>query len=363
MGPPPVPSVTDDVDRLDTALRRLTADGRLSPAQADAVRAEFAATPSQVTRSPWSAVLPEVGGYIGAAFVLAAALVVAGPRWDDLGRTGQLLVLGVPSLLMLAAAVAVMMTAPGGWAVHAAPGGGSHPAGARRRLVAVLLLVGIALAVGVVAVLAGQDDGRAAATSAAVGTVLGYGVCRIAVLHVAVLLSLAMTAISWLVWAVPADQGEPYEGPPVTVVAIGVALCLLAVGWALLAQRGVLDERQLGLVAAGVVFFVGAQLLATGSGRAGVTGAGYLLLALLAVAGLLGYVRTRYLGVLAVGVIALAVVIPQAVIDYTDGALGAGGALLLIGLSIVVASVLGLRLRKSTTPPSASGADISGGGG
>jgi len=46
-----------------------------------------------------------------------------------------------------------------------------------------------------------------------------------------------------------------------------------------------------------------------------------------------------------VGVVALATVVPQAVIDYTGGALGAAGALLVVGLSIVGASVIGLRLR------------------
>lgn len=359
MGPHAAPSGADDIERLNAALERLTASGRLSPDQADAVRVEYSSARPPSTRPPWTALLPEVGGYVGGAFVLAAALVLAGPRWDDLGRVGQLLVLGVPSLLVVAAAVVVMRTTPGGWRVHAGPEGGS-----RRRLVAVLLLVGIALAIGFVAVLAGpDDDGRAAATFAAVGSIAGYLVCRIAVLQLAALLSLAVAAVSWLVWAVPTDEGDPYGGPPATVVAVGIALCLIAVGWALLALRGVLDERHLGLVASGVLFFVGAQVLATGSGRPGVTGAGYLLLALLAAAGLVGYVRTRYLGVLAVGVVALAVVVPQAVIDYTNGALGAGGALLLVGLSIVVASVLGLRLRTGGKPADASGVDVGDGRG
>jgi hypothetical protein len=46
-----------------------------------------------------------------------------------------------------------------------------------------------------------------------------------------------------------------------------------------------------------------------------------------------------------VGVVALATVVPEAVLHYTHGSLGAGAALLVVGLSIVGASVLGLRLR------------------
>ena len=123
-------------------------------------------------------------------------------------------------------------------------------------------------------------------------------------------------------------------------------------GWSVHARaiKGILDERHLGLVSAGALFFVGAEMLTTDAAteRSWANVAGYILLSLLAAAGLVGYVRTRYVGVLAVGVIALATVVPQAVIDYTDGALGAAGALLLIGLSIVGASLVGVRLRSTS---------------
>jgi len=60
-------------DRLDIALRRLVADARLTDTQADAVRAEFAGVPPSPDRPSWTAVLPEVSGYVGATFVMAAA--------------------------------------------------------------------------------------------------------------------------------------------------------------------------------------------------------------------------------------------------------------------------------------------------
>jgi hypothetical protein len=43
--------------------------------------------------------------------------------------------------------------------------------------------------------------------------------------------------------------------------------------------------------------------------------------------------------------VSLAVVVPQAVIDYTSDAFGAAGALLICGVLIVVASTLVMRLR------------------
>jgi hypothetical protein len=334
-----------EADRLDTALQHLVADARLTNAEADTVRAEFAAVKTTPERRPWTAVLPEVGAYVGAAFVMAAALVLAIPRWDDFSHSGQVAILGISALVFIGAALAVALSTPGGWSVHARAG-----LGARRRLVSVLLVIGIAAAVGAVVVI--TAPGPAAPTTAAILAVAGFAFCRTPLLHLAALGSLAVTSSAWLDWAIPTVLGDPWipggreviSGPE---VAIGLSFVVIAAVWALLAIKGVLDERHLGLVSAGALFFIGAEILATDTAtdRAWANGAGYILLGLLAVAGLVGYVRTRYVGVLAVGVIALATVVPQAVIDYTNGALGAAGALLLIGLSIVGASLVGVRLR------------------
>lgn len=351
-------TVHDDVDRLNIALEHLVADARLTEAEADTVRAEFDAVRITPRRPPWTAVLPEVGGYVGAAFMLAAVLVLAVPRWDDFSQDGQIAILAIAALLSFGAALAVALSTPGGWSVHARAG-----LGARRRLVAVLLAAGIAAAVGAVAVFTGPDTAeRAAATTAAVLAIAGYLFCRIPLLHLAVLGSLAITGQAWLVSLIPTvfggwtpDGRELVSGPE---VAIGITLVLIAAAWAALATLRILDERHLGLVSAGALFFIGAEILANTSYTAGPTAlavaAGYVLLGVLAVAGLVGYVRTRYVGVLAVGVIALATVVPQAVIDYTNGALGAAGALLLVGLSIVGASLVGVRLRSTARqrPPS-----------
>jgi hypothetical protein len=109
---------------------------------------------------------------------------------------------------------------------------------------------------------------------------------------------------------------------------------------------GWFDERRLGLMAAYVVGFAAAEIVVAGSGSNLVANAGYLVLAGLAICGFVGYARTRFVGHLVAGVVALATVIPQAVLDYTDGAFGAGGALLLVGLSIVGASLIGFRVRR-----------------
>ncbi|MCP6726386.1 hypothetical protein NL526_30475, partial [Klebsiella pneumoniae] len=70
------------------------------------------------------------------------------------------------------------------------------------------------------------------------------------------------------------------------------------------------------------VVFTGGETLALGHEQAW----GYLVVSLVAVAGLAGYLRTRRVPVLVVGVVALATVVPEAVAHYAGGSLQAGGA-------------------------------------
>jgi hypothetical protein len=93
--------------------------------------------------------------------------------------------------------------------------------------------------------------------------------------------------------------------------------------------------------------FIGAETVVAADNES----LGYLLLGLLAAAGLIEYLRTRELSALGVGAVALAVVVPQAVIDYTEGSFGAAGGLLVSGLSIVAVSVLASRLRRKASGP------------
>lgn len=338
-----------DPARLTAALDRLVAAGRLTKAQAEEISAEFAAPPTATgttgrAAESWRSVLPEVGGYVGGAFVVAAALVLVGPRWDTLSRTVQVSVFLGPSVLLMAAAVVIALTAPGGWT----PRAGTVPA-ARRRVVAVLLIVGAGVGAGSAAVIAGPDAAdRAALVTATVLLLGGYLFCRTVPTHLALLVSSAFTVISWTAWSAYRLTGT--ENPS---VLIGVALLLLVAGWLVATVTGLLAERAVGVVGACAVAFAAAEMLAVGGESAWPTAAGYLLLLLLATGGLVGYVRTRMIGLLVVGVVALATVVPQAVLDLTGGAVGAGGALLLIGLSVIGASVVGFRLHR-TDPVNAS---------
>lgn len=330
---------------LEQALGRLVADGTLTDEQARAVSRELAsqapgtpgvpvghAGPRSADRPGWTTLVAEIGGYVGGAFVLAAAIVLTGPRWGELGQSERIVLLAVPSLLLLAAAAAVLALTPGGWPVRHRRG-----AGPRRRLAAALVVVGGALLAGAVAVAArGTGDWQAVwyFGAATVVGALGYAVLRTPLLHVATAVAAASAAP---IAASTYSDTWQREG-----LWAGLAVVAVAVVWLALTAAGVLAEAGLGLTVGGALAFIGGEIATTAEGLAWV---GYLLLAAVAVAGLVAYVRTRHVGVLVVGVVALATVVPQAVIDYTDGELGAAGALLVTGLSILGASVLGLRLR------------------
>jgi hypothetical protein len=130
---------------------------------------------------------------------------------------------------------------------------------------------------------------------------------------------------------------DSYEGP-----VIGGVLFLTGVVWLGLAEAGVFREvdvaRALGVSTA----FVGAQVpVIEGSD----SWLGYVLTLALAVAGIAVYVGKVAWPYLAAAVISVTVVVPEAVVDWTDDSLGAIGAVLVAGMTLLLASLAGYRLR------------------
>ena len=296
----------------------------LSPA------ATVPATATGAERPGWASVLAEVGGYVGGAFVLAGCVVLAGPNWESLSRATQLMILAGPAVALLVASTLIAASTPGGWSVKARPG-----AAARRRLIATLVTLAAALAAGSTAVVTGQNPRAFIAAGTALAVCGGgYLACRTALLNISTGVALSFT----LAQAISLVSG--HEDWQAWGFVLGGVL------WATVATIGLLEERATGLALGCAMTYVGGEMVADMLN----SGAGYGILGLLAVAGLWGYLRTRIVALLVVGVVALATVVPQSVLDYTDGALRAGGALLLTGVSIVGASVTGLALHRRTTP-------------
>lgn len=274
----------------------------------------------------WVNLLGEVGGYLGAAFVLGGIVLLAGPSWETLTRTDRLLVLAGLAVALLLAALLLGATAPGGWSVHPRPGGSG-----RRRLVSTLLVLAALLtAAAVDQLVLGRNTAPAASGTAALVCAVGYALCRGAALHLALGLSTAWTL------------GEALDRAGLQVMAPAWGFVLAGALWVVLVMSRVLSEWTLGVVVGGALAFAGGEALALGENPP----LGHLVVGALAVGGLAGYLWTRRVAVLVVGIVALATVVPEAATHYARGGLQAGGVLLVAGLSTVGASVLGLLLHR-----------------
>jgi hypothetical protein len=127
---------------------------------------------------------------------------------------------------------------------------------------------------------------------------------------------------------------------------IGVSLLLVAVVWLALTETGVFHERTIARTFGVVLALLGAQVPALDGTHSWL---GYLLTAAVALAGIVVYLRRAAWPYLAVAVLAVTLVVPEAVSDWTEGSLGAVGGVLVAGITLLGASLAGYRLRAETT--------------
>ncbi len=272
----------------------------------------------------------ELSGYVGGALVVSAAAILLSSQWEDLGRGGQVAVL---------LAIAVVLAVAGG-AVVVSAGRAAMRSGAdavRRRLSGVLLSGAAAAAGAAVGVQLSDvhDDSvpaLAGFATLALLALVGYVVAPTVVGQVAVAVGVS-TALPLLVDVLGASS------------ALATGICLLALGivWIAAAEASLWHEVATARVLGAGAAVLGAQLpVFDGDDRAWL---GYLLLTLVAAAAFGAYVLRPSWPFLAAGVAAVTLVVPEALLDWTDNALGPAGVLLAAGSTLIVASLLGLRLR------------------
>ena len=116
--------------------------------------------------------------------------------------------------------------------------------------------------------------------------------------------------------------------------------------WLLLTETDRFREPMMARTAGLTIALVAAQLALTDNANAA-----YALTFAVAVAGFAMYLRIAAEHDLAVGVLGVTLVVPEAVIDWTDGALGPAGAVLVAGLTLLAASLGGFRMRKELEQP------------
>jgi hypothetical protein len=280
----------------------------------------------------------ELAGYVGGAFVVAAAVLFLADQWVNLSVAEQVgLLMGI-TVVLSGAGIALGVTGGGLPALRA----GTRPV--RRRLGSVLFSAAAGTATaGVVVLLEDVVDLRG--TGVDVDALIGLVGSLTLVILGAVGYRLAPTMLGQLVigggaaFAVPTGL-ETFS----QAQAIPVGLLILALGavWLLLAENGLWRETMAARIIGSGLVVVGAQV-PVGSSDAWV---GYLATVLVAAAGFAWYVGRRAWPYLAVGVVGVTLAVPEALLDWTEGSLGAAGVLLVAGLTLLGASLLGMRLRQ-----------------
>ncbi|MGH3344658.1 MAG: hypothetical protein ACRDPK_17680 [Carbonactinosporaceae bacterium] len=318
-------------DRVEAAVRELAAQGVLDGRQAEAVlRSVRDALPGDAVSQRRGRVA-ELAGYLGGAFAAAAAIIFVAQTWETIERVGQVSLLGFTSLLLLAAGAAV-----GGGTPRRlrALGGGADDT--RRRLVSTLATLAAGAAAGASASAVDEHQLLAAALAGLAVALPGYLLVP----------SMLGQLGSWL-----AGLGALLGVLDVLDVfdPLPAGLCVLGLGavWVVLATRDVFAEPRLGLGVGAATALLGAQLPLGGNRFSA-----YLLTLLVAAGCFTGYLRVRSWVLPAVGVLAVAVVAPEAVLDWTGGSsLGGAAALLAASLALLVSCAVGLRLRKADRRP------------
>jgi hypothetical protein len=280
-------------------------------------------------------VLAEVAGYVGAAFVLAAVAVFVAPRWLDLSLGTRVGLLVGTAAVLVVAGLALGLTGGGLRSLRAAGGA------LRRRLVSVALTgAAVAGAAAVTVALADWADNGAASRDAWVGiggfatlavlAALGYAVAPTLLGQAAVAVGATLASVS--VW----ETVDSATSAPVAATVMG-----LGAAWLVLAEGRVWREQlPARLIGAGLVV-AGAQLLLVEYASWA-----YVLTAAAGVLGFVLYATRHAWPYLAMGVLAVTLAVPEALLDWTTGSFGTAAALLGAGVALLISSLVGLRLRR-----------------
>jgi hypothetical protein len=281
-------------------------------------------------------VLAEVAGYVGAAFVVAAVAVFVAPRWLDMSLATRVGLLVGTALVLVAAGLAVGVTGDGIRSLRAS-------AGALRRRLASVLLTGAAVAGASAVVVYLVDWAERGPSSrepyaAAVGFLvlavlagLGYVVAPTLIGQAAVAVGLVVGSIS--TWEV-VDE--------VTTARVAGTVMILGAGWLVLAETRLWREQLPARLIGAALVVGGAQVLLPEHASWA-----YVLTATVGVAGFVLYAATRAWPYLAMGVVAVTLAVPEALLDWTTGSFGTAAALLGAGVALLVSSLVGLRMRRT----------------
>ncbi|WP_432479277.1 hypothetical protein [Nocardioides sp. GXQ0305] len=315
---------------LATLVERWRADGVITADQAEAMlRADHRLLVRVRSEAPSTALAIEALGYLGGVIVVVAALLLSGLYWADLPTGTRLAIAGTGAVALLV----------GGSLVPQRLGG------AASRLRSVLWVGATGAAAGFLVVLGDEtlslrEEGVAllASSGAAALAIVLWWVHPHLLQQIAMMVALALTAVALI------SEASNVEALP------GLGIWGVGACWALLGWRGALRPPRVAMALGAAALVIGAATT-----MAYDLGVGFALAS--AVLVVLVSVLLSDLVLLAVGAVAVLLVLPEAVDRWFPGALAAPLALLVIGLLLVVTAVWTSRRRRDrTTRRAGSGA-------
>jgi hypothetical protein len=332
--------VMTDSTRSKNVVSALVYGGLVAPDRAaEAEHLVETALGGPAAQRPARAKFGEIAGYLGAALVVAAGALFIAQEWSTLSPGGRVAWVGAMALILGVAGMAAAFV-----------GGGYDfmrtDAGAVRRRLAGTILAGAAVAGAFTAALqvdrmdtdySSWPSVAGMATLAVVG-LLGYWIAPTAVGQVPVAVGLFSLVPSTLD-AIYRDDTEF----ALTMSLIEIAIASL---WWGLTEIDFWKPREIGLIIAFAIALIGSQMNVMEGSHENV---GYLLTALVAVAAFGGYVLRPAWPYLAAGVIAVTILVPEAITDWTEGSIGTAGAVLLAGVTLLGASLASFRLHAGMT--------------
>lgn len=329
----------------DSIVSALVSEGLVAPG--DAERATAVVTGVLGGSSPVASSLKgrlvEIAAYVGGALVFAAGFLFLLDQWDDLTEGARVVAVAFIAALLAGAGLVIALypfdRADGGFAELE-----DEANDVRRRLVGALL-TGSALATCFAAGLLtdnltegfGEEPGMVASFVLVVGAAVAYAVVPTALGQ----LAMAGGAFSAAYVAVELIATTSDTGP-----WIGLLQVALAAGWLAMAETGVFRERLVARILGATWLLVGAQLPL---GSNDVAWLAYLLTALVAAAAVGLYLSKLSWPYIALAVVAVTLVVPEAIIDWSNGSLGPAGGVLVAGLTLLGASFAGFKVREEVT--------------
>jgi hypothetical protein len=311
-------------------LRSLVDNGVLLPEQGEAVGTALTRASTRGDgRASW---LVEAAGYVGGGLMLGGVTLFVATSWDELTRYSRSALLAAFALLFVAIGVA----AAGGPRGIRRLATGDHAA--RRRIVGVLF--GLAAVPAALATAVAVDAPHAGSYAGLVG----FAVALAGMLLVPTVAGLVAAAFMSVV-AVASFGKEVLHASDLNM---GLLLIVVGVAWAVLAVLRLLPSVPVGLSIGTGLGLIGAQVPLFSDASAPW---GYGLTFAFAVACFVAYRWQRSAVLLVAGVLGSTLAVPEAVTDWTDGAVGGSMVLLLAGAVLVGASAIGLRIRRATAAP------------